>query len=79
MPRFYFDIWDNNGPIRDEEGLDLADVDAAQKEAALSLLDMIKEMRPTTESHSLEVEVLDDKRSSILKATIHFDVTRVDQ
>lgn len=79
MPRFYFDIVNGHGPIPDDEGLELADLNAAQKEAVMSLVDMVKEMRPTTESHAIEVEVRDEKRTPVLKARLHFDVMRLKQ
>jgi len=40
--RLYFDLHDDQGVWADEEGMELRDVEAAEVEAALSLVDMIK-------------------------------------
>jgi len=39
MGRYYSDLRDSEGLAVDEEGLELQDVQAAQEEAALSLVD----------------------------------------
>jgi uncharacterized protein DUF6894 len=43
MPRYYFDLCDDTGLYPDEEGLELASIDAARQEAALTLADMLRE------------------------------------
>ena len=40
--RFYFELHDDQGVWADEEGMELRDVEAAEVEAALSLVDMVK-------------------------------------
>ncbi len=40
--RFYFELHDDQGAWADEEGMELRDVEAAEVEAALSLVDMVK-------------------------------------
>ena len=50
MPRFYFNIREGNRLTRDEEGLDLPGLDAAQREAEMSgreiLADMLRDGTP---------------------------------
>lgn len=41
MPRFYFHIRDHDRLIRDEDGLELEDEDAALREAKAGALDML--------------------------------------
>ena len=43
MPRYYFDLGDDNGLYPDDEGLELAGIDAARQEAAHSLADMLRD------------------------------------
>jgi hypothetical protein len=39
MTRYYFDLRDRDGFILDDEGFDLPDIEAVQREAVLSLAD----------------------------------------
>lgn len=43
MPRYFFDIWDGDNFAFDEEGMELADEDAAEREAQRSLIDLVKQ------------------------------------
>ena len=43
MPRYYFDMMDDDGLLVDDEGVELSDLDAAQEEAARSLGDMVRD------------------------------------
>ncbi|MCK1545282.1 hypothetical protein IVB12_25915 [Bradyrhizobium sp. 179] len=43
MPRYYFDLRDENGTALDEEGLELSSPRAVQAEAAKSLGDMARD------------------------------------
>jgi len=43
MPRYYFDLCDDNDLYPDEEGLVCPSIDAARQEAAHSLADMLRE------------------------------------
>jgi hypothetical protein len=43
MPRYYLDLWDDTGLYPDDEGLELASIDAARQEAAHSLADMLRD------------------------------------
>jgi hypothetical protein len=54
MPRFYFDLQDDDGLVIDDEGVEL-DVDAVQKEAAFTMPDAVREKLrgpPTTGNRS---------------------------
>jgi hypothetical protein len=75
MPRFYFDIRDNEALAPDEEGLELPDMRAAEVEAAHSLAHMAKDMPSGTEHHHMAVEVRTDD-GPIFKATFVFKLTR---
>ncbi len=60
MKRYYFDIRQDDDLAADEEGLIMRDVDAVQKEAALSLADMARETVPGGGLHRMAIEVRDD-------------------
>jgi hypothetical protein len=58
MPRFYFHLY-NDEIVRDEEGLDLPDMDAARDEAMRAARELIGEEAKrgqVTLSHRIEVE-----------------------
>ena len=62
MPRYYFDLGDDNGLNPDDEGLELAGIDAARQEAAHSLADMLDAVREGTGRavRQMAVEVRND-------------------
>ena len=59
MGRYYFDLRDSEGLAVDEEGLELQDIQAAGKEAALSLADAVRDglQRSDGSLNQLTVEV----------------------
>ncbi|MBR0700056.1 hypothetical protein ML401_26675 [Bradyrhizobium sp. 62B] len=59
MSHFYFDIWDGEALVVDEEGLDLAGQRAAEVEAAMSLADIARQLEPLASSDGLAVNVRD--------------------
>ncbi|MBR1173377.1 hypothetical protein JQ617_05375 [Bradyrhizobium sp. KB893862 SZCCT0404] len=63
MPRFYFDLRDEEELALDEEGLELSGLRAAQAEAAKSLADMARDAACAPDSmsgrHRMAIEVRD--------------------
>ncbi|SCB51217.1 hypothetical protein GA0061098_1015107 [Bradyrhizobium shewense] len=57
MQRYFFDIRDGRTLVVDEEGLELADDQAAEAEAARSLADMARDKVLAAASHVLTIEV----------------------
>jgi hypothetical protein len=57
MPKYYFDIRENDEIAVDELGMDLPDLRAAAVEAAQSLADMAKDVSPDSDCYSLAIEV----------------------
>jgi hypothetical protein len=66
MPRYFFHIRDRELLIRDEEGIELEDADAARKEAERSMVDSLNDAMLTGEDllHQL-VEVTDAQGSML--------------
>jgi len=75
MPRFYFDIREDGTSIEDEEGIDLADVNAAQKEAVKSVAEIGHAVLPETGLRSVSIDVRDRNGDHVLSATLTLDVT----
>ena len=60
MPRFYFDLQDNDSLVIDDEGAEL-DVDAVQKEAAFTVADAVRDkLRGPATTGEIAVQVRDD-------------------
>ena len=67
MPRFYFDINDGDGLFIDDAGIDLADMNAAIREARRALADMIRDtMRAVTEGDKVSIRIRDGAEGPIL-------------
>ena len=75
MPRYFFDIRDNDALAPDEHRLELADLRAAEVEAANSLADMARDMPPGTERHHMAIEVR-TAQAPIFTVTYVFQLTR---
>ncbi len=76
MTRYYFDIRDNEGFVRDEIGLELASLDTAKKEAAIALAELAKETLPGSATRTLTIEARDE-RGPVLRASLRFDVDQL--
>lgn len=61
MSRYYFDLRDQDGLVIDDEGVELPDVDAVEKEALQALIDAAREalVRPV-KARETAIEVRDD-------------------
>ena len=69
MPRFYFDVWEDETVIPDEEGLELESLDAAQREAAVSAVDIGRSQPPRGKVREITVEVKDENGFVLITAT----------
>lgn len=43
MPRYFFDVHDGEGTFTDEVGVELSDIDSAEREARKALGDMVRD------------------------------------
>lgn len=62
MPRYFFDTRDGELFVEDEEGAELADLNAAKAVAALSLTELARDVVPASDRRILSVEVRDEQR-----------------
>ncbi|MDA9393079.1 hypothetical protein WN73_21405 [Bradyrhizobium sp. CCBAU 45394] len=77
MKRYYFDIRDGNQFIRDDEGLELPDIESARQEATAALSEIAREWGRGRPQHRMAVEVRDD-RGPILEARFSFVIEQSD-
>jgi hypothetical protein len=75
MPRFYFDLRQNGLLTTDEEGEDLSDLDAAEREAALVAAHLTAEL---FKGHGLEfcIDVKNDRGETLARTYVSLDVER---
>lgn len=71
MKRYYFDIGDGNQFIRDDEGVELADIESARQEANATLSELIRAWSGGGTKQRMAVEVRDD-RGPVLAARVSF-------
>jgi len=76
LPLFYFDYddGDGSGPVRDEIGTELADVDAAQLEASRTMAELAADVLPGHEDRLLAIVVRDARGALRIRVSIDFRV-----
>lgn len=77
MKRYYFDIRDGSQFIRDDEGVELANIESARQEATAALSEISREWSRGRPQHCMAVEVRDD-RGPILEARFSFVIEQRD-
>jgi hypothetical protein len=69
---YFFDTRDNGTFIKDDVGIELADLEAAKTQAALSLTDLARDVLPGSIERVLSVEVR-NRFQPILKDVLTFE------
>ena len=75
MPRFYIDTSDQQRYVRDEDGIEFEDVEAATRAAAEGLADMTRDIVLGVENRTLIAIVRDEIGGTWCQATMSFGVT----
>jgi hypothetical protein len=70
VPIFFFDIQFGEHHIRDDEGSDLPDRDAARREALMVLPDIVRDKSPCADQSNFVAEVRDESGRVIFTATL---------
>jgi hypothetical protein len=71
--RYFFHITNGHGPVVDEEGSELADIDAVRLEAAQTMYDLVKSEAPEHQ-HEISIEVEDENKKPVLSAVLTFEI-----
>jgi hypothetical protein len=77
VPRFYFDSLDGNFVIQDDEGIEFDGLEAARDQAATALAEMAKDVLRGPTRRELAIEIRDQDRNPVLKASLIFEVQRL--
>ena len=78
MPRFYFDVLDGESFTRDDDGLNLASLDAAEDEAVHAIAGIGQDSLPKRRGSELSVRVRDERGHPVLTVTLSMMVRRLD-
>ncbi len=70
MPRYFFDTSDGDRLIRDDEGLEMQDLEAVKVEAQKTLPHMAKDALPDGEQRTFVVSVRDEAGQVVVRATL---------
>jgi hypothetical protein len=76
MPLFYFDVIDDGAFARDEEGTELPDLDAAEREAATTAAEIGRDRLPIAPNHIVIIEVRNEHGQRVLTVTVGLHVAR---
>ena len=77
MPLFYFDTREGANFIPDDEGLEFADLDAAEREAATAAAEMGRDRLPSGDTRDVTVEVRNEHRQRVLTVRVSIEIDRV--
>jgi hypothetical protein len=70
VPRFFFDTYDSDRLILDDEGLELEDLEAANREAQAILPHMARDGLPDGDERVFIVSVRDEAGQVVLRAAL---------
>ena len=74
VPRFFIDTSDQDRFVRDEDGLEFEDVEAAMNAAAQGLSDMAHDALPGGENRTFIAVVRDGQGKTLVQTTMTFGV-----
>ena len=77
MPRFYFDVREGAKFVPDDEGMEFPDLDAAEREAAVSAASIGRDLLPKGDAREVTIEVRDEHRQRVLTVTVSMHLARV--
>ncbi len=78
MPRFHFDLREDGVVVRDDEGAELTDDKAAERQAIETATSVARDAFANGSADSVLVEVRDGHREAVIKVAVTLTVERVD-
>jgi hypothetical protein len=77
MPRYFFDVRGNGVLIPDKWGTELAGIEEAKVEVAMTLAEIARDVLPNSDRRELAVEVRDERSQPLLQTTLTFEMRMV--
>jgi hypothetical protein len=78
VPRFYFDTQEGATFTPDDEGLEFANLDVAERAAALAAAEMGRDYLPKGGDRDLTIEIRNEHRKRVLTVTVAMTIERHD-
>ena len=78
MPRFYLDVREGAGFIPDEDSLEFASLEAAEREAACTAAEIGRNRLPTGDAREITVEVRNEHRQRVPTVKVSMELDRVE-
>lgn len=78
VPRFFFDVREGARFIPDDEGLEFANLDQAEREAATAVAEIGRDRLPCGEAREITIEVRDEHHRFVLTVMLSMRIKRVD-
>jgi len=73
MAKYFFDVVNGEGPMRDDEGIDLPNADAVRAEVARIAIDIAKDEIADQNAMAVTVNVRDDTNFKIFSGQLSFN------
>jgi hypothetical protein len=77
MPRYYFDVRDDDDVTPDEDGLVFHSLEAVKEEAARALAEIARDVIPGAVRRVLAIEVRDEAKRPLLEARMVFEIVPI--
>jgi hypothetical protein len=77
MPRFFFDVREEARFIPDDEGLELANLDRAEREAAKAAAEIGRDRLPSGDAREITIEVRNEHHRMVLAVMVSMRIKRV--
>ena len=72
MPRYFFDVINGEGPMRDDEGVDLPDQDAVRRRAAMIVTGLARDEIPKEQAVKIVVNVRDEADAKVFVGQLQY-------
>jgi len=76
MPRYYFDYEDGPGEVHDDEGVDLANLEQARKEAMSAIYGLAKEKTPAGDRRDFRLAIREEGGPVLMVVSLSLSVER---
>ena len=72
MPRYYFDLHNGDGPLRDNDGLEIASREGVAKEVSRILADIARDEMPAQDKNVISLKVRNEVGKVISISSLTF-------
>ena len=77
MPLFYFDVREGTRFVLDDDGLEFATVEVAEREAAMAAAEIGRDRLPNGDAREVTIGVSNEHRQRIITVMVSLQIDRV--